>query len=208
MRDRWRSVQRDDPDEETYEPDEVDGFETGPFDDPTAVALAEEEHGDSSEEENPNHGTVEQHFNRQWRFKNDRVEVTTRDMLNDQSWYLSQHVFLTASTTDSHGTSLLVKYTWTEDEKLAYATSGMLPEPGLDMGVVAIGFGRRLYKYWTGERQFLKSSVRKYNCSKIRTLYILSDLSSGSNSLDKMTLHCIEPTLEPCTQYEGKHHYM
>ncbi|KAJ4352275.1 uncharacterized protein N0V89_007622 [Didymosphaeria variabile] len=199
---RWKSIRRETRAESLGHHRQLDALETGPLDDPRAVDLGGEA-GSVAD------GAATQDPNREWRVANDIVEISTRGQLNDQSWYLGQHVFLPASAANSHGTSILVQHQWSEDEKLAYQTSRILPQPNLDVGVIPLAFGRRLYDNRTGERQYLKASVRRYSCTKIRTVYLFFNSASEVSAVDAMTVHCAEPTAaSDCAQCDEEHEHV
>ncbi|KAJ4345660.1 uncharacterized protein N0V89_011795 [Didymosphaeria variabile] len=215
MKDRWGTAHRDDPNDEMVveriadgEPDQL---QLGSLDMPNLAARGDDDDDDPSDEEGEEE-PGSQGANRQWRVRNGRVEIYARNVFNDQSWYMGQNMMVPAFSGCSHGTSVLVEQAWTEQERAAYAISRTLPRPALDSKQIPITFGRRLYETPTGERQYLKASVRKYDgCSKIRTLYVLYDSVGSVDSLEEMqpTLHCTGPAGGGrCSQCDEEHEHV
>lgn len=214
--DRWGSDRPEETGMGVAEEDladyELDEPVPGPFDDLQGAkekAPADDEIENENEDAKADDDDGQQKLHtRNWRVSNDETEAYVRDMLNDQSWHLGQHVFLVGSNANSHGTSFLVEHKWTEEEKLAYKTSRTLPGPDLDGRAIPIAFGRRLYEYRSGERQYLKSSTLKYHCSKIRTVYIFTASIKDVKELKEVTLHCSKASSGNCTQCDEEHQYI
>ncbi|KAJ4352269.1 uncharacterized protein N0V89_007616 [Didymosphaeria variabile] len=200
------SDDHDDDDDDDYDDDGPSAF-LEPLLEEEEVAGRREVENASDEDSGDANDEVSEQQSRKWRVNCDRSETRTYETLNDQSWYLGQHVCLRAHSGSSHGTLVFVEHVWSERDKAAYARRRTLPQPSLDSRQVPIAFGRRLYDFPNGERQYLFTTALQHRCTKIRTLYMLSGPTANGRSLDeaKLTLHCQDPTDGRCAQCDEQH---